>query len=162
MIKRLLAIAVLGVTLSGCFMAPLALIGPAASGFSTASLIQSGVSTGANYMVKKSTGKTISEHVMQSLKDDAIKQSYAPKNEPEKILKQSNQPDNYNAISERCRKFDFYCKRMLNKNPGLAKSLLPNTDYKIGCKKYDYYCKRMAKKEWLQYINQNKSLLGSL
>ena len=87
MIKRLLAIAVLGVTLSGCFMAPLALIGPAASGFSTASLIQSGVSTGANYMVKKSTGKTISEHVMQSLKTDVIEQSYAPKeNEPEKIF----------------------------------------------------------------------------
>ena len=161
MIKRLLAIAVLGVTLSGCFMAPLALIGPAASGFSTASLIQSGVSTGANYMVKKSTGKTISEHVMQSLKDDVIKQSYTPKNEPEKILKQSNQPDNYNAISERCRKFDFYCKRMLNKNPSLAKSLLPNTEYNIGCKKYDFYCKRTSKEKWLQYINQNKSLLGS-
>ena len=161
MIKRLLAIAVLGVTLSGCFMAPLALIGPAASGFSTASLIQSGVSTGANYMVKKSTGKTISEHVMQSLKGDVIKQSYAPKNEPEKILKQSNQPDNYNAISERCRKFDFYCKRMLNKNPSLAKSLLQNTEYNIGCKKYDFYCKRTSKEKWLQYINQNKSLLGS-
>ena len=161
MIKRLLAIAVLGVTLSGCFMAPLALIGPAASGFSTASLIQSGVSTGANYMVKKSTGKTISEHVMQSLKGDVIKQSYAPKNEPGEILKQSNQPDNYNAISERCRKFDFYCKRMLNKNPSLAKSLLPNTVHNIGCKKYDFYCKRTSKEKWLQYINQNKSLLGS-
>ena len=161
MIKRLLAIAGLGVTLSGCFMAPLALIGPAASGFSTASLIQSGGSTGANYMVKKSTGKTISEHVMQSLKGDVIKQSYAPKNEPEKILKQSNQPDNYNAISERCRKFDFYCKRMLNKNPSLAKSLLQNTEYNIGCKKYDFYCKRTSKEKWLQYINQNKSLLGS-
>lgn len=161
MIKRLLSIAVLGVTLSGCFMAPLALIGPAASGFSTASLIQSGVTSGANYMVKKSTGKTISEHVMQSLKGDIIKQSYAPKNEPEKILKQSNQPDNYNAISERCRKFDFYCKRMLNKSPGLAKSLLPNTEFNTGCKKYDFYCKRTSKEKWLQYINQNKSLLGS-
>ena len=162
MIKRLLAIAVLGVTVSGCFMAPLALIGPATSGFSTASLIQSGVSTGANYMVKKSTGKTISEHVMQSLKGDIIKQSYAPKeNEPSKILKQSNQPDNYNAISERCRKFDFYCKRMLNKSPGLAKSLLPNTEFNTGCKKYDFYCKRTSKEKWLQYINQNKSLLGS-
>ena len=160
MIKRLLAIAVLGVTLSGCFMAPLALIGPAASGFSTASLIQSGVSTGANYMVKKSTGKTISEHVMQSLKGDIIKQSYAAKeNEPSKILKQSNQP--YNKISERCRKFDFYCKRILNKNPGLAKSLLPNVESDTGCKEYDFYCKRLSKKKWLQYINQNKSLLGS-
>ena len=95
MIKRLLAIAVLGVTLSGCFMAPLAFIGPVSSGFSTASLIQSGVSTGANYMVKKSTGKTISEHVFQSLRKDTLKQSYAPVNEPDEISKQSNQPKLY-------------------------------------------------------------------
>ena len=161
MIKRLLVIATLSVTLSGCFMAPLALLGPATSGFSTASLIQSGVSTGANFVVKKSTGKTITEHVMQSLKKDIIKQSYVPENEPEKILKQSNQPYPYNEISERCRKFDFYCKRILNKNPGLAKSLLPKVESNIGCKKYDLYCKRMSKKKWLQYINQNKSLIGS-
>ena len=160
-IKRLLLIVTLGVTVSGCFMAPLALIGPATSGFSTASLIQSGVSTGANYVVKKSTGKTITEHVMKSLKVDVIKQSYIPETELEKILKQSNQPDSYNAISERCRKFDFYCKRILNKNPGLAKSLLPQVESDRGCKKYDFYCKRMSKKKWLQYINQNKSLLGS-
>ena len=95
MIKRLLAIAVLGVTVSGCFMAPLALVGPAASGFSTASLIQSGVTTGANYVVQISTGKTISEHVFQSLRKDALKQSYAPVNEPDEILKQSNQPKLY-------------------------------------------------------------------
>ena len=78
MIKRLLLIVVLGVSLSGCFMAPLALIGPASSGFSTASLIQSGISTGANYVVKKSTGKTITEHVFDSINPETIKQSYAP------------------------------------------------------------------------------------
>ena len=159
MIKRLLAIAVLGVTLSGCFMAPLALIGPAASGFSTASLIQSTVTTGANYMVKKSTGKTITEHVTESIKGDVIKQSYLPNNKVEKKLKQPSQ--SYSELSERCRKFDFYCKRMLNKSPGLAKSLLPNTEFNTGCKKYDFYCKRTSKEKWLQYINQNKSLLGS-
>ena len=43
MIRRLLLIATLGVMLSGCFMVPMAFIGPAASGFSTASLIQSGI-----------------------------------------------------------------------------------------------------------------------
>ena len=159
MIKRLLVIAVLGATVSGCFMAPLALIGPATSGFSTASLIQSGVSSGANYVVRKSTGKTITEHVMQSLKRDIIKQSYVPINEPSKKLKQSYQP--YNEISERCRKFDFYCKRILNENPDLAKSLLPKVESDTGCKKHDYYCKRMSNEKWLQYINQNKSLLGS-
>ena len=80
MIKRLLLIVVLGVSVSGCFMAPLALIGPATSGFSTASLIQTGVTSGANYMVKKSTGKTISEHVLDSINQEAIKQSYLPQN----------------------------------------------------------------------------------
>ena len=72
MIKKLLLIGALGVTLSGCFMAPLALLSPAASGFSTASLIQSGISSGANYMVKKSTGKSPLEHAV----------AYAEKNNP--------------------------------------------------------------------------------
>ena len=78
MIKRLLLVAVLSVTVSGCFMAPMALIGPAASGFSTASLIQSGVSTGASYMVKKSTGKSISEHVLDSITENTLQQSFTP------------------------------------------------------------------------------------
>ena len=79
MIKRLLVIATLGVMLSGCFVAPMALIGPATSGFSTASIIQSGVSTGANYMVKKSTGKSISEHAIQAINKDVLQQTYLPK-----------------------------------------------------------------------------------
>ena len=78
MIRRLLLIATLGVMLSGCFMVPMAFIGPAASGFSTASLIQSGVTTGANYMVKQSTGKTISEHALDSINRDVLKQTYLP------------------------------------------------------------------------------------
>ena len=159
MIKRLLVIAVLGGFVSGCFMAPLAFIGPATSGFSTASLIQSGVTTGANYVVKKSTGKTISEHVTQSFKAGIIIQSYAPKGGLGEKLKKSYEPKN--KLSERCRKYDFYCKRKLNDNPALSKSLLPKIKINTGCKRYDYYCKRMSRKEWLQYINQNKSLLGS-
>ena len=158
MIKRLLVIAVLGVTVSGCFMVPMAFIGPAAGGFSTASIIQSGITTGANYVVKKSTGKSISEHAITSLQGD-IKQSYAPESEPGKILEQTYEPKN--KLSERCRKYDFYCQRKLNDNPALAKSLLPKIKINTGCKKHDYYCKRMSRKEWLQYINQNKSLLGS-
>ena len=78
MIKRLLLIATLGALLSGCFMAPLALIGPATSGFSTASIIQSGVTTSANYMVKKSTGKSITEHAYETLNKDVLKQTYFP------------------------------------------------------------------------------------
>ena len=79
MIKRLIIIITLGVTVSGCFMAPLAFIGPATSGFSTASIIQSSVSAGANYVVKKSTGKTISEHAVDIINTkDIYQQSYFP------------------------------------------------------------------------------------
>ena len=80
MIRRLLLIATLGIMMSGCFMVPMAFIGPAASGFSTASLIQSGITTGASYMVKKSTGKTIAEHAMTALDRDVLRQTYFPKN----------------------------------------------------------------------------------
>jgi len=80
MIKRLLLIGVLGVTVSGCFMVPMAFVGPAASGFSTASIIQSGVTTGANYMVKKSTGKTIAEHAMGALDQNIFQHTYIPTN----------------------------------------------------------------------------------
>ena len=86
MIKRLALIIVLGITVSGCFMAPLALIGPATSGYSTASLIQAGVSTGANYMVKKSTGKTMGEHAIEAINKDILQQTYFPKNQRSLIV----------------------------------------------------------------------------
>ena len=78
MFKRLFLLTMLGTLLSGCFVAPMALIGPATSGFTTASIIQSGVTTGANYMIKKSTGKTISQHAIDTINKDIIKQSYLP------------------------------------------------------------------------------------
>ena len=80
MIRRLLLVVTLGVMLSGCFMAPLAFIGPATSGFSTASLIQAGVSSGANYMVKKGTGKTIGEHAFNAISRETLQQTYFPRN----------------------------------------------------------------------------------
>ena len=43
MIRRLFLLTALSALLSGCFMAPMALVGPAMSGFSTASIIQSGL-----------------------------------------------------------------------------------------------------------------------
>ena len=78
MIKKLFLIVALGVGVSGCFMAPLAFIGPATSGFSTASIIQSGVTSGTNYMVKRATGKTIAEHAMDTLSKDVLQQTYFP------------------------------------------------------------------------------------
>ena len=78
MFRRLLFIAAVGVTLSGCFMAPIALLGPATSGWTTASIVQSGITTGAGYMVKKSTGKTLSEHAIDALNKDILQQTYFP------------------------------------------------------------------------------------
>ena len=79
MIKRLLLLTTLGVVLSGCFMVPMALVGPVSSGFTTASIVQSGLTTSANYLVKKSTGKSLSEHAYQALNKDVLRQSYFPK-----------------------------------------------------------------------------------
>ena len=84
MIKRVLLVLTVGIVLSGCFMAPLALIGPATSGFSTASIVQAGVSTGANYMVKKSTGKTIGEHALEAINGDILQQTYMPERKKRK------------------------------------------------------------------------------
>ena len=90
MLKRLLVIATLGVALSGCFVAPLALIGPATSGFSTASLIQTGISSGANYVVKQKTGKTIAEHAFDSINNDVLQQSYFPNSKTSSSTKQKS------------------------------------------------------------------------
>ena len=73
MIGRLLALATLGALLSGCYMVPMAFIGPAASGFSTASIMQAGL----GMAVKQTTGKSISEHALSAI----VKQSYLPNND---------------------------------------------------------------------------------
>ena len=166
MIRRLLLTAVLGVALSGCYMAPLALVGPITSGYSTASLIQTGLTSGTNYLVKRSTGKTIAEHALETINSDIFKQTYVPKDQQinvtkdkfKKKLKKKYTP--HNKFSAQCKKYDFYCKRMLNKNPAKRSTLLKN-EVNLGCKKFDFYCKRMSQKKWLQHVNQNQSLLGS-
>ena len=79
MIKRLLLIVTLGVMMSGCYMAPLALVGPITSGFSTASLVQTGISSGANYLIKQNTGKTFGEHAIEVISKEVLQQAYFPK-----------------------------------------------------------------------------------
>ena len=64
-------------------MAPLALIGPATSGFSTASIIQTGLTSGTNYIVKQSTGKSIGEHAIDaidSINKETLIHAYFPQN----------------------------------------------------------------------------------
>jgi len=85
MIKKLLMLTTLGTILSGCFMSPMAFIGPATSGFSTASIAQSGITTTANYIYKKNTGKTFMEQaviILNKNKTEAIlksvQQTYLP------------------------------------------------------------------------------------
>ena len=65
------------VMLSGCYMVPMAFLGPAASNFTTASLVQSAVTSSAGYLVKKSTGKSISEHVLEAVNEETT-QTYLP------------------------------------------------------------------------------------
>ena len=78
--QKILLISVAFLLLSGCYMAPLALMGPATSGFSTASIMQSAVSATANHVVKKSTGKSINQHVLESVRDtNTIQRTYLPK-----------------------------------------------------------------------------------
>ena len=94
MIKRLFLLTTLGVLLSGCFMVPMAFVGPAVSGFSTASIAQSAITTGASYMVKKNTGKTISEHAYEAIGGDisVIKQSYFPENNVTTLILPESKP----------------------------------------------------------------------
>jgi len=80
MIKKIVLLLVLGVSLSGCFMVPLAFVGPAVSGFSTASLLQSGFTSGASYLVKQSTGKSFSEHAFSAINNDDLTHTYFPDN----------------------------------------------------------------------------------
>ena len=86
MFKKLLILTTAGMLLSGCYMAPLALMGPITSGFSTASLIQSGISYSTGYVVKKSTGKTISQHALNALTRDVMQQAYFPKNKNSSLI----------------------------------------------------------------------------
>tara|TARA_Y100000590_G_scaffold327350_1_gene371646 strand:- start:372 stop:617 length:246 start_codon:yes stop_codon:yes gene_type:complete len=80
---------VMGFMLTGCYMVPMALVGPAASGFSTASIVQAGVTTSANYVIKKSTGKTMSEHAYEVISKDILAQTFLPK-EKEKLVKRTD------------------------------------------------------------------------
>tara|TARA_Y100000590_G_scaffold155209_1_gene178412 strand:- start:6603 stop:6869 length:267 start_codon:yes stop_codon:yes gene_type:complete len=86
MIRRLLLLGTLGVLLQGCYMVPLAFIGPATSGFTTASLIQSGVTTGASYVVQKATGKTIAEHTFAALERDVLINAFTAEKITKKFL----------------------------------------------------------------------------
>ena len=89
-VKRIVTLLTMSIMLSGCFMAPMAFIGPVTSGFSTASLIQSTITTSAGYMVKKSTGKSLTEHVFDSIDIEDLQHGFAPKNIKNKLIHPNN------------------------------------------------------------------------
>ena len=94
--KRILLISVLGLFVSGCYMVPLALIGPATSGFTTTSVMQAAVTSTASHVVKKTTGKTFSEHALDAINMDDISQGYFPSNKPNKLILPLPKPLNIN------------------------------------------------------------------
>tara|TARA_B100001179_G_C18260490_1_gene262320 strand:+ start:28 stop:252 length:225 start_codon:yes stop_codon:yes gene_type:complete len=72
----------------------MALIGPATSSFSTASIVQSAVTTTASHLVKKSTGKTITEHAIAAVHDrQVLTHGYLPKRKVTNIILPKAKPN---------------------------------------------------------------------
>ena len=96
MIKKLLLVSAMGLFVSGCYMVPLAFIGPATSGFSASSVIQATISSTANHMVKKATGKSFSEHAFDAINTDDITLGYFPSNKSNNLILPLPKPLNIN------------------------------------------------------------------
>ena len=90
--KKVIFIAMLGVCLSGCYMIPLALLGPASSGFTTASIMQATLTHSINVKIKEKTGKSIGEHAMDSINETVIRQSYLPMDIEEETIYPKRRP----------------------------------------------------------------------
>ena len=96
MIKKLLLVSAMGLLVSGCYMVPFAFIGPATSGFTTSSVMQAAISTSANHMVKKATGKSFSEHAFEAINMDGITLGYFPSNKSNNLILPLPKPLNIN------------------------------------------------------------------
>ena len=74
--KKVIFVVVTTLFLNGCFQV-LALVGPAASGVATGNIYQSAISYSLSYGVKKSTGKTIIEDIIDLNKKSMDKKKIA-------------------------------------------------------------------------------------
>ena len=74
--KKVIFIVIVALLLNGCFQV-IALIAPAATGVATGNVYQSAISYSLSYGVKKSTGKTIIENVIDMNKKPKDKQKIA-------------------------------------------------------------------------------------
>ena len=91
--KKVIFVVIATVFLNGCFQV-LALIGPAATGVAGGNIYQSAFSYSVSYGIKKRTGKTIIENVIDLTKDFKHKEQIA-KNKANKDLISSFYPRTY-------------------------------------------------------------------
>ena len=84
--KKIILISIAGLLVSGCYMVPFAFIGPATSGFTASSVMQAAVTSSANHILQKTTGKTISEHAFDAIDMDNITLGYFPSNKSNKPI----------------------------------------------------------------------------
>ena len=94
--KKVLFVVVATLFLNGCFQV-LALVGPAATGVTTGNIYQSAISYSLGYGVKKATGKTIIENVIDITKDHKDKEKIV-KNKKNDDLMNSLYPSTFRAI----------------------------------------------------------------
>ena len=91
--KKVIFVVIATLFLNGCFQV-LALVAPAASGVATGNIYQSAISYSVSYGVKKTTGKTIIENVIDLSKDSKREEQIA-KNKANKDLINSFYPRTY-------------------------------------------------------------------
>ena len=91
--KKVIFVVIAALFLNGCFQV-LALVAPAASGVATGNIYQSAISYSVSYGVKKTTGKTIIENIIDLSKDSKHKEKIA-KNKKNKDLINSFYPRTY-------------------------------------------------------------------
>ena len=91
--KKVIFVVIATLFLNGCFQV-LALVAPAASGVATGNIYQSAISYSLSYGVKKTTGKTIIENVIDLSQDSKHKETIA-KNKTNKDLINSFYPRIY-------------------------------------------------------------------
>ena len=96
MIKKLLLVSAMGLFVSGCYMVPLAFIGPATSGFTASSVMQAAITTTANHMVVKATGKSFSEHAFDAINMDDTILGYFPSEKSNNLILPLPKPSNIN------------------------------------------------------------------
>ena len=74
--KKVIFVVITTVFLNGCFQV-LALVGPGVSGVATGNIYQSAISYSLSYGVKKTTGKTIIENVIDMKKQSITREKIA-------------------------------------------------------------------------------------